>query len=428
MAYTTGTALIVADSDGTNPRVLVRGSEIHSPALSPSGDRIAYVSGDFWRQQLFVGNGASAILTVATDGQQDPIAVTRDSMANFSPTWDVDGRALFFLSNAGGQVDAYRQRLGRSWRPTGPLARISTALGAAAFRVSARGDQAVYSVVDVRSSIAVADIEMTPDRTTRRPIGLESQYVEGLDLSPDGQWLTFESDRKGNSDIWKVSADGGEPVQLTSSSAPDFQPRFSGDGRQILYYSMRSGHRNIRLMDADGRNDRAVTDDKRQSGYGVISPDGSRIVFMTAWTDSAGLWAVRLLPDGTWGDRRSIVEGHGMSPRWSSDGRWLVFISSEGVVITDTSYSASRVVARHDLFDAPASFLAWDPLRSAIMVATQRESSRSFWRLPLSGPPRLVARFTTEGPERQEFATDGQRVFMISRQLDADIRMISLKR
>lgn len=59
--------------------------------------------------------------------------------------------------------------------------------------------------------------------------------------SPDGRWVVFWSNRSGALRVWKVSVDGGPPVQLTDKVM--FNPTVSPDGSQIacLYRDDREG-------------------------------------------------------------------------------------------------------------------------------------------------------------------------------------------
>jgi len=56
------------------------------------------------------------------------------------------------------------------------------------------------------------------------PVTTGSQTIEGVDVSRDGRWLVFDSDRDGNPDIYKMATGGGEPIRLTTDSAGDSQP------------------------------------------------------------------------------------------------------------------------------------------------------------------------------------------------------------
>jgi dipeptidyl aminopeptidase/acylaminoacyl peptidase len=84
-------------------------------------------------------------------------------------------------------------------------------------------------------------------------------------VSPDGTQVAFaltEIDLEGgkrNTDLWLVSAAGGEPRRLTSHLGSDSRPRWSPDGRQIAFLSTRDGEPQAFLLDLAGGEPRRVT-------------------------------------------------------------------------------------------------------------------------------------------------------------------------
>ncbi|MBW3604837.1 MAG: hypothetical protein KY460_08000, partial [Actinobacteria bacterium] len=94
--------------------------------------------------------------------------------------------------------------------------------------------------------------------------------------STDGTTIAFQSNRSGNLDIWVVSVDGGEPVNVAQSPAADENPVWSPDGTRIAFASSRDGNREIYVMDADGSDQRRVTANDRADRHPDWSPDGSR--------------------------------------------------------------------------------------------------------------------------------------------------------
>jgi dipeptidyl aminopeptidase/acylaminoacyl peptidase len=66
-------------------------------------------------------------------------------------------------------------------------------------------------------------------------------------------------ENKGNSDIWLVSAAGGQAVSLISSPAADFYPRWSPDGKNIAFISNRSGSPQIWLRPIAGGEGKKLT-------------------------------------------------------------------------------------------------------------------------------------------------------------------------
>ena len=81
------------------------------------------------------------------------------------------------------------------------------------------------------------------------------------DWSPDGQRVTFESNRDGNYEIYVVGADGSNPVNLTNDLGYDGVPSWSPDGSRIAFCSSRDGNDEIYVMNADGSNPVNLTND-----------------------------------------------------------------------------------------------------------------------------------------------------------------------
>ncbi|HXV87212.1 MAG TPA: hypothetical protein VD793_10955, partial [Gemmatimonadales bacterium] len=97
-----------------------------------------------------------------------------------------------------------------------------------------------------------------------------------VDVSPDGQWLVF--DLLGH--VYRLPAAGGEGQALTQSSgvAVNYHPRISPDGRLIAFISDRRGQSNLWLMNADGSDPRPVfTDLDVRAAVPAWTPDGQYI-------------------------------------------------------------------------------------------------------------------------------------------------------
>ena len=63
--------------------------------------------------------------------------------------------------------------------------------------------------------------------------------------SPDGKWIAYAGTYDGNTDVYLVASDGGDPKRLTFYPGPDEPLGFTADGRQILIRSMRGSVRDL---------------------------------------------------------------------------------------------------------------------------------------------------------------------------------------
>jgi len=103
--------------------------------------------------------------------------------------------------------------------------------------------------------------------------------------SPDGKWVAYTlssidtSKDRSNSDIWMVSWDGEQTVQLTHSEEDEISPRWSPDGKYISFSSSRNGDKasQIWLMDTRGGEAKKITSLKGDLDEYAWSPDGKKI-------------------------------------------------------------------------------------------------------------------------------------------------------
>ena len=252
IAYDAGGQLFVANSDGSDPRPLPQaGKYAYSPAYSPDGSRIAYLSNDAsGGLQVFVaaadGTGATMVSSVAFDGN-----------TKFAPIWSPDGRWLVYAGRDGGvykvAADASAMlRVGSGWSPT-----ISPDGAWIAFR-SDSGSEALLRVVPADGGEArtlTSGDANTDDFATMR-------------WTADSQEVVFH--RGG---IHAVALDGTERQLSTEGGYPTVSP----DGRWVSFFVETSGGvQELRLVDLETGEARTLTD--RGGCLAVWSPDSTSIV------------------------------------------------------------------------------------------------------------------------------------------------------
>jgi Tol biopolymer transport system component len=184
-----------------------------------------------------------------------------------------------------------------------------------------------------RSDLVIADA----DGSNPRKLVAGSEIDYNASISFDGRWVVFTSERHGSADIFRVQTDGIGLERLTDEPAYDDQAVMSPDGSSLAFVSSRGGGAtDIYILDLKTRKIRNLTNSPGGDFRPSWSPDGQVIAFSsdrgTMFKPSQGTWehvhaasvyTVRL--DGH-GVRRLSPEGmFAGSPRWSPDGRRLVF-------------------------------------------------------------------------------------------------------
>ena len=96
--------------------------------------------------------------------------------------------------------------------------------------LSAGGRWIAYADWNETSNVYALPIPTTGTASVQmaEPVTAGNQITEAFDVSPDGRWLAFDSDRSGNQDIYRAPMTGGEPERLTNprptSSGPSGRP------------------------------------------------------------------------------------------------------------------------------------------------------------------------------------------------------------
>ena len=118
-----------------------------------------------------------------------------------------------------------------------------------------------------------------------------SHHYDGPDYTPDGEWIWFNSDRAGHSNLWRMRPDGGDVNQMTDDETVDWFPHPAPDGRHVLYLAYPPGTTGhpfgrdvaLRLMPSEGGAHETLTE--FYGGQGTLNvpcwaPDSTRFAYI----------------------------------------------------------------------------------------------------------------------------------------------------
>ncbi len=152
--------------------------------------------------------------------------------------------------------------------------------------------------------------------------------------SPDGNKIAFASKREGGQfDIYVMNVDGSNLTRLTSDPAADTDPSWCQNGTRITFRSTRDGNSEIYIMDADGSNKIRLTNDPAVDnepicGSGSPGAPCSKVVFYSNRSGNGDIWIMD--PNNPLPEQISTYDGFDCSPTFSSDCLELLMVSDRG--------------------------------------------------------------------------------------------------
>tara|TARA_R110001599_G_scaffold64023_3_gene178868 strand:+ start:482704 stop:483990 length:1287 start_codon:yes stop_codon:yes gene_type:complete len=227
--------LEVADSDGEGVQLALRSNEpIISPAWSPDGTKVAYVSFENKKPVVYVQNLVTRQRSVAANYKG----------SNSAPAWSPDGTRLAVALSRSGLTQIYIVKNDG----TG-LHRVSNSSGIDTEPHFSSDGQSIYFTSDRSGGPQIYKMSVNGDNVKRITFG--SNYNISPRISPNGKTLAYISRRDGKFQLFVLDLSTGQELRL-SDTVKDESPSFSPNGQYIMYATQSGGRGTLAVVSVDG--------------------------------------------------------------------------------------------------------------------------------------------------------------------------------
>jgi eukaryotic-like serine/threonine-protein kinase len=313
IAYSKGDSLYLATGGGTESRKLVTVPGAGWLRWSPDQKRLRFTVHDSKSQ-------ADSLWEVSVDGTNlHPLLPSwNNPPAECCGSWTPDGTYFVFQSTRNGRADIWAIREERGVLRKASEAPVQLTTGPLDFGAplpSHDGQKLFVIGSQPRGELARYD-----SKSGQFLPYLSGISAEGVDISRNGQWLTYVTFPEGT--LWRSKPDGTESLQLTFPPLQAFLPRWSPDGKRIAFAGRLPNHNwGVDLISVEGGSPEQVISEEYNVADVGWSPDGNSLVFGGFGTaDQTPISVLEL------GARQisTLPDSNGkFSPRWSPDGRYI---------------------------------------------------------------------------------------------------------
>jgi len=409
-------SLLVQPLEGTQTRFVGRGLQLHSCVWSPNGKWIACATGnwiEFEPGPLF-GNDAPSSISLFPASGGPAFALTNADFQYRSPAWSADGKFLWILSDRDGvSGEVYAMPIDKNGHRAGPLVRM----GLNAEWIGLSEHRIAYSVPQRRANIWAVPVrgDTTVSLAAAAPVTSGNQVIETLSTSGDRKWLVYDSNLRGNADIYRMPMSGGPAERLTNDQRPEFAGALSPNDSELVWHRWVNGERHLFIRRIDEDSEHEILPEPGDKGVPRWSPNGDAIAAWRHRTAEGVVFVVRRNASGVWKERWRLNDSQ--LPAWSPDGKTIAFPRYDGSIQTIPADSGARTTVytpRQGTDDPIAVFLAWTTSPDTLwFLAHDASEHGSIWSLALrTGARRLLVRL--DDPARligPTLATDQRRFY-----------------
>ena len=382
-------------NDGTIVFAAATGSALQR--VSAEGGAVSRAStldvsrGEFsHRWPEFLPDGDTVLFTVGTVGEWDAAEIAAQSLRSgkrtsilkggTNPRFLASGHLAYAHDGAIWATAFDANRLTVSGSPTRVLEGVATSAdGAAQFAVSPSGTTVYHPNVPLSSRRLVV-----VDDRAQTPLAAPPHAYVTARVSPDGRRVLLGVSDEAEH-VWSYDLNTGTLTQLTFEKA-NRSPIWSPDGQRVTFASNRNGALNLFTApaSADGPAERLTTADSLQLP-GSWSADGEVLAFMEQNpTTGRDVWLMRRNGERTAFANTTADES---AARFSPDGRWIAYVSTESGPPHVYVRAANGATAARKLSVSSGSEPVWRPDGTAVYF----RSEGKLLVAPLNGGATRVA-------------------------------------